>query len=82
VDAEGCPPLVAPDLDRDGDVDQEDFGSFQRCLSGMSILQNEPTCAAARLDTDGDVDGYDMALLLGCLSGPDVPVEPDCAGLR
>lgn len=28
---------ISPDLDRDGDVDQEDFGIFQRCYSGTTL---------------------------------------------
>jgi hypothetical protein len=44
VDAVGCPPLVPGDFDRDGDVDQEDFGIFQRCLSGANIPA-DPDCA-------------------------------------
>ncbi|NLX96944.1 MAG: hypothetical protein GXY83_12275 [Rhodopirellula sp.] len=79
VDAQGCPPLAAADLDRDGDVDQEDFGAFQQCLSGLLIPQENPACAMAKLDTDSDVDRFDMALFFNCLSGPDVAVTPDCA---
>jgi len=79
VDAQGCPPLAAADLDRDGDVDQEDFGAFQQCLSGLLIPQENPACAMAKLDTDSDVDRFDMALFVNCLSGPDVAVTPDCA---
>jgi hypothetical protein len=32
------------DLDLDGDVDQSDFGIFQRCYSGESISP-DPSCA-------------------------------------
>src|SRR5262249_51953055 len=35
VDSQGCPPAIAPDLDRDGDVDASDFGRLQVCLSGL-----------------------------------------------
>jgi len=44
VDEVGCPPLVPGDFDRDGDVDQEDFGIFQRCSSGPNI-PGDPNCA-------------------------------------
>lgn len=73
------PAAVPGDFDGDGDVDQEDYGVFQRCLSGVTIPQEDPACAAARLDTDGDVDRDDAALFLQCISGPDVPVTADCA---
>ncbi len=43
VDACGCPPFVPGDLDRDGDVDQDDFGIFQRCSSGPGI-PGDPDC--------------------------------------
>lgn len=33
---------IAADFDRDGDVDQDDFGVFQRCWSGASPA--DPTC--------------------------------------
>jgi hypothetical protein len=35
---------VDKDLDWDGDVDQSDFGFFQRCISGESIPY-DPNCA-------------------------------------
>ncbi len=38
----GCPTSRA-DLDRDGDVDQEDFGIFQRCSSGPDVPA-DPNC--------------------------------------
>ena len=38
----GCPTSRA-DLDRDGDVDQDDFGIFQRCVSGSNIPA-DPDC--------------------------------------
>lgn len=34
---------IAADLDRDGDVDQRDFGIFQRCYSGS--MPGDPGCA-------------------------------------
>jgi len=74
------PALVPGDFDGDGDLDQEDYGMFQRCLTGRSVPQEDPACAAAKFDTDGDVVGYDAALFLRCVSGRDVPVTPDCAG--
>jgi len=37
-------PYVAADLDHDGDVDQADFGIFQRCYSGEGVPA-KPNCA-------------------------------------
>jgi murein DD-endopeptidase MepM/ murein hydrolase activator NlpD len=73
------PPTVPADFDRDGDVDQEDFGRLQACLSGAGVPQNVPACVNARLDSDEDVDAGDVAIFQRCLSGPDVPANPNCA---
>lgn len=70
---------VPGDLDVDLDVDQEDFGRFQACLSGPGVAQNAPQCAGARLDGDGDVDADDVAIFRRCLSGPEIPADPGCA---
>jgi len=71
-------PYVPPDMDRDGDVDQLDFGRFQRCLTGPFVLQEDPACLDARLDADDDVDGDDANLFVRCLSGAGVPYNPNC----
>lgn len=67
------------DYDRDGDVDQSDFGVFQACLSGVSVPQTDPACRDARLDGDSDVDPSDFFIFLNCMSGAGVPADPDCA---
>jgi Tol biopolymer transport system component len=72
------PPIAPGDMDRDGDVDQKDFGLFQACLSGTAVLQNEPGCIDAHLDNDSDVDQADVALFFDCLSGPAVQANLDC----
>jgi len=80
VDGSGCPLTAAPaDFDRDGDVDMEDFGRFQACLTGPYVPQNDPNCANARLDGDTDVDQADMTRFLHCLTGPAIPANPNCA---
>ncbi|HPD32377.1 MAG TPA: hypothetical protein PLL20_20475 [Phycisphaerae bacterium] len=66
------------DFDRDGDVDQIDFGRFQVCFSGSGIRQTAPECMAARLDDDGDVDALDFAIFSTCISGEAVPADPLC----
>lgn len=67
-----------PDLDRDGDVDQVDFGLFQVCFSGPDVAQQNPECQAARLDADLDVDQDDFGRLQTCFSGPHLPAAPSC----
>lgn len=72
--------VTAPgDLDEDGDVDQDDFGILQACLSGAGIPQTLPHCQSARLDGDDDVDQDDVAILYGCFSGPNIRADRHCA---
>jgi hypothetical protein len=79
VDLEGCPPYVPGDMNRDGDVDQEDFGNFQSCLSGSGVPQTDPACQNAKLDLDSDVDLNDLKVFQKCMSGANVWADPDCA---
>ena len=65
--------------DSDGDVDQEDFGYFQACLSGPSTPYGVG-CEDVDLDSDGNVDQNDLVIFQGCMSGANVPANPDCAG--
>jgi len=78
VDSDGCPPFVPGDFDRDGDVDQSDFGHLQACLSGAGVPQNNATCQDAKLDPDSDVDRSDVAIFRRCLSGAGVLADPIC----
>lgn len=78
VDPDGCPALIRGDMNRDGDVDQEDFGAFQVCLTGPGWTQADPSCAGALLDADNDVDGDDGTMFFQCMSGPGVPATPAC----
>ena len=71
-------PSGPADFDRDGDVDQSDFGRFQTCLTGSTVHQADPTCAWAKLDNDNDVDLDDFGLFQGCFSGVDIPAAPHC----
>ena len=70
----------AGDFDLDGDVDQDDFGRFQACLSGAGFAYTGPDCEWGNLDGDVDVDQDDYQLFEGCMSGANVPAAPDCAG--
>ena len=69
---------IPGDFDWDDDVDQEDFGHLQSCLSGPAV---PPTfgCEDANLDGDLDVDQDDVAKFQLCISGPNVPGDPNCA---
>ncbi len=68
---------VPGDFDHDEDVDQEDFGHLQECVSEHGVMY-EPGCENADLDGDQDVDVSDVLSFALCLSGPD-QVSP-CAG--
>jgi hypothetical protein len=80
-------PFVRPDpyadRDRDGDVDMDDFGAFQRCYSGSGVPY-PPGCGdfdrpeAGFPNGDGDVDSQDFAAFLLCVSGPKVPANKAC----
>jgi hypothetical protein len=76
----GCPLPLPGDMDRDLDVDQEDFGFFQACYSGEGIEQTEPMCGTALLDEDDDVDLDDFGIFQMCISGPGHVADPNCAG--
>jgi hypothetical protein len=78
VDANGCPEPVPGDMNLDGDVDQEDFGRFQGCLTGPANPVTDPNCLDANLDGDIDVDQDDFIIFQGCISGANVPADPDC----
>ena len=67
--------LSRADFDRDGDVDQEDFGHFQVCLSG-SGEPHADGCDDADLGGDGDVDEADFNLFRPCMGGADQ--DPAC----
>jgi hypothetical protein len=72
------PAVIIPgDFDTDGDVDADDFGRFQTCISGPDIPA-DLECETADFDEDQDVDQSDFGILQRCLSGPDTPADPDC----
>jgi lysophospholipase L1-like esterase len=67
------------DFDDDADVDQEDFGHFQICLSGEGVVPDDPSCADANFDGDYDVDQQDLAVFRRCYSGVGAPpADPTC----
>lgn len=69
---------VPGDFNRDGDVDQEDFGCFQACYTGSGVSQTAPECVDARMDADEDVDPDDFVLWQECMSLPDIAADPSC----
>ncbi|MBP7936287.1 MAG: hypothetical protein KA354_16735 [Phycisphaerae bacterium] len=69
---------IAPDGDRDGDVDRDDFNFFfAPCFSGPAIAPG-PSCSPYDFDADQDVDQADFGLFQRCFSGADAPADPDC----
>ncbi|MHC4674095.1 MAG: hypothetical protein ACYTBZ_16545, partial [Planctomycetota bacterium] len=60
------------DFDTDGDVDHEDFGYFQACLSGTGNPP-EAGCENANLEGDNDVDLEDFNLFQARMGGPNNP---------
>lgn len=71
--------LVPGDWDQDGDVDVEDFGRFQACLTEAGVPQEDPACFLAQLDADTDVDADDTAIFVACLTAPGIEGDPQCA---
>jgi hypothetical protein len=79
IDSTGCAANPPPgDMDRDGDVDQSDFGLFQVCLRDPAVPQNDPQCAGAKLNGDAVVDYSDEVIFRQCMSGAGIPGDPAC----
>jgi len=70
---------VPGDFDADDDVDMEDFGRFQACLTGPGAGPPQAGCTRAMMDDDDDVDSADVSLFIGCMTGAGIPGDPDCA---
>jgi hypothetical protein len=64
--------IMYGDFDGDGDIDQEDFGHLQVCMSGYLIPQTDPACQNANLDGDsnGDVSEGDFQIFFDHYTGP------------
>jgi hypothetical protein len=80
VDAYGCP-LPYGDFDYDFDVDQEDFGQLQLCLTGPDQPSTDPACYLADLTGDGHVDDADLTVFTKCHTGVGIPADPNCRSL-
>ncbi|MBI4580273.1 MAG: hypothetical protein HY718_11260, partial [Planctomycetes bacterium] len=66
------------DFDGDLDVDMDDFGHMQSCLTGTGVPQYDAACADARIDDDLDVDEEELAFFLDCLSGAGITAAAGC----
>ncbi len=75
------------DYDFDCDVDQEDFGIFQLCITGPDVPMGSiilpPGCCKMDNDCDHDVDASDFmrgefGSFQTCSSGPDLPADESC----
>lgn len=75
-----CLPLVATDIDCDGDVDQSDFGRMQACFSGpLDPVSVSPIdCRPADVTADGHVDAFDLVRFRGCVSGAGIALDVNC----
>lgn len=80
VDGDGC--TLAPtnaDLDRDGDVDDEDMAGFFIC-AGAPDSPAAGGCAPFDRDADGDVDLVDFLALQDAASGAGFAAEASSGG--
>ncbi|HOW73663.1 MAG TPA: hypothetical protein PKY77_23940 [Phycisphaerae bacterium] len=83
--------LAAGDFDGDGDVDMDDFGRFQACVTGPAMPYTPASLLAgctlyrdangripADFDKDTDVDQEDFGVFQRCYSGPGGLPDPAC----
>ena len=67
------------DFDADGDIDQDDYGRFQACLSPASGTPHPGgQCSRADYDRDRDVDSDDVTRFLACRTAPGTPATSAC----
>jgi len=73
-----CSSFVAPDFDRDCDVDLDDLAFFEAGVSGPRV----PVASTFKdrdFDGDGDVDADDFGIFQRCYSGAGHLPDPHCA---
>jgi hypothetical protein len=69
------------DADGDNDVDGDDFGVFQRCMTGPGDptgAYDTQNCGCFDIEPDLDVDQIDFIAFQACAGGPSIPANPDC----
>jgi len=64
------------DADKDGDVDQTDFGMLQACLGQIGVVP--AACERFDVNQDSFINRVDIEMLIACLSGPETVPDPDC----
>ncbi len=77
-----CCPRPFADADADGDVDQDDFGTFQTCYTGAPTSGVPAGCECLNHNGDQGIDGSDFAEFDKCYTGANVPwsqaLAPQC----
>jgi len=73
-DAEILRPFFPGDADLDGDVDVNDFATFQACFNGPNNAPAQTGCDWMDMDRDGDVDVNDFAVFQACFNGSAQPL--------
>jgi hypothetical protein len=63
------------DLNRDGNVDRDDYEVFAGCVSGPGVPYSDPDCQGADFNDDGDVDLSDFGELQMRLGSSGWPCE-------
>lgn len=69
---------IPTDVDKDGDVDQTDFGYVQICLTPNGNIEVLPGCEPVNFNLDPLVDQADVEMLLDCLSGANRDIDTNC----
>ncbi|HOW74187.1 MAG TPA: hypothetical protein PKY77_26590 [Phycisphaerae bacterium] len=74
--AKDCGAVFA-DRDADNDVDQADFGEFQKCYTGTTT--GIPAgCECFDRTGDEKIDAADLIAFTNCWSGPAIAADPNC----
>ncbi len=69
---------VGPDLDTDGDVDMDDFGTLQACMATAGQIPSPDCQAGADFDGNNAIDSADLGVFKNCMSGAHIPPDKTC----